>query len=231
MTLVGVVQFSPCRTKGAHALGTALSRWALHLSDTPRFSLPPAPKFPYCNLSINSNVIPTCKWQIVFPIYSSISDFWIFIMPFGLLFGVNSSIAFLVQCLLMLSHLQFFLILSLSTLLSTTGKNLNWKAALFFMSCPSWETTCEIKIPKDSLFLVADVFWTSDHSSCPHLPGDTALHIFPFKTSEIILVMEKSTISAGFGWVFGSTGMSAFHTCVNVLCAKRWSSLIVYIAA
>lgn len=67
MTLVGVVQFSPCRTKGAHALGTALSRWALHLSDTPRFSLPPAPKFPYCNLSINSNVIPTCKWQIVFP--------------------------------------------------------------------------------------------------------------------------------------------------------------------
>lgn len=182
-----------------------------------------------CLLILMSSLLANDK--LFSPIYSSISDFWIFIMPFGLLFGVNSSIAFLVQCLLMLSHLQFFLILSLSTLLSTTGKNLNWKAALFFMSCPSWETTCEIKIPKDSQFLVADVFWTSDHSSCPHLPGDTALHIFPFKTSEIILVMEKSTISAGFGWVFGSTGMSAFHTCVNVLCAKRWSSLIVYIAA
>lgn len=128
-------------------------------------------------------------------------------LPLPFLFSVSSCF---------LNHLQFFLILTLSALPSTTGKNLNWKAvstALFFMSCPSGEMTREIKTPKDSLLLVADVFWTSDHSSCPHLPGDTALHRFPFKTPEIILVMEKSTISASFGWVFGSTGMSVFHTC------------------
>lgn len=41
-----------------------------------------------------------------------------------------------------------------------------------------------------------------------------------FKISERILVMEKSTIFAGLGCVFGSTGMSVFHICVNVLCAK-----------
>lgn len=32
------------------------------------------------------------------------SDFWIFITPLDLLFGENSSTAFLVQCLLMLSE-------------------------------------------------------------------------------------------------------------------------------
>lgn len=86
--------------------------------------------------SINSHVIPTR--QTVFPICSSLSDLWVFIKPLDL-FVLNSSTAFLVQCLLMLSEQSsgFF---PFSTLPSTTGKNLNWKAvsaALFFMSCPS----------------------------------------------------------------------------------------------
>lgn len=93
------------------------------------------------------------------------------------------------------------------------------------MSCPSWETTCEIKIPKDSLFLVADVLWTSDHSSCPHLPGDTALHIFPFKTSEIILVMEKKHHLCRLWmsiWIY-------WYVCISHLCQCAMCQALIII--
>lgn len=130
ITLVGVVQFSPGRTKGAHALvllsPSPVSHSWIFLTASTKISL----------LSLLILIIPT--WQIVFPICSSLSDFWVFIMPLDL-FVVNSSTAFLVQCLLMLSEWSSGF-LPFSTLPSTTGKNLNWKAvsaALFFMSSPS----------------------------------------------------------------------------------------------
>lgn len=79
------------------------------------------------------------------------------------------------------------------------------------MSVPSRESTHKTKIPKDWLLLLSDGFCTSDHSSCL-ICLKTQAYI-PFKTSEIILAMGKKHISAGYGWIFGSTGMSGFHTC------------------
>lgn len=56
------------------------------------------------------------------------------------------------------------------------------------------------------------------------------LHRFYFKISEIIFVMEKGTISAGFGQIFGSAGMSIFQTltCVNVMHVKCQYAVVAH---
>jgi len=96
--------------------------------------LSPAPQYPCCNLSLliltPSLLEKKQKSLFVFPICSSISDFGIFIihaLRSSLwrssldLSGVNSSTAFFFTISCLLSHLHFFLSLSLSTLPSSTG--------------------------------------------------------------------------------------------------------------